>query len=150
MKTPACRTSRESMGYKTSQTTLTLTLRLWPLTFVTLTLTLVNLTYDLWPWTTFSDTRLKTEFFTFLALVTLTFDLWPWPSNLSDIWWSLMCVPNFRSVGPMVWPWERRQKDGQTHTQTHGTDNITSSANVGGKNVILCSSIVQWNGEVIY
>ncbi len=40
----------------------------------------LTLTYDLDPldidpWTTFSDTRLKTGIFTFLTLVTLTFDL---------------------------------------------------------------------------
>ena len=76
-KTPAYRTSSESMGYKTSQTTLTLTLRLWPLTFVTLILVTLTLSYDPWPswprpWTTFSDTRLKTGFF-YLG----DFDIWP-------------------------------------------------------------------------
>ncbi len=35
-----------------------------------------------WSWTAFSDTRLKTSIFTFLTLVALTFDLWPWPSKI--------------------------------------------------------------------
>ncbi len=52
MKTPACRTSCESMGDKTSQTTLTFTLRPWPLTFVTLTLNFMSLTYDICHWPT--------------------------------------------------------------------------------------------------
>ena len=104
----------------------------------------VTLTYDLdlwpwwpwpwplrpWPWTIFSETRLKTGFFIFLTLVTLTFDLWPWPSNLSKIWLSSMRAPNFRSVGPTVQPC-RAQTD--THTHTDATENITSSANAGGK-----------------
>ncbi len=97
MKTPTCRTSRESMGYKTPQTTLTLSLWPWPATFDlwswhqwpwpttfylnlwpwTLTLTLVAMTSD----NNLSDPRLKTGIFTFLTFVTFTFNLWPWPSN---------------------------------------------------------------------
>ncbi len=53
MKTPACRTSRESMGYKTPPNNfdldpviLTYDLWPWPLTLVTLTLTLVTLALD--------------------------------------------------------------------------------------------------------
>ncbi len=80
-------------------------LKLWPLW-----------PWPLWPWTTISDTKLKTEIFTFLMLVTLTFYLWPWPSNSSEIWWSLICVPMFGSVGPMVQSAECKQ----THTQTDG------------------------------
>ena len=87
-------------------TTFDLDPRPWPLTLVTLTFTLDHLFWH------------KAEnwiFFTFLTLVTLTFDLWPWPSNSSYIWWFLMCVPNFRSIGTTVWPWERRQMDRHTH-----------------------------------
>ncbi len=47
-----------------------------------------------WPWTTFSHTRLKTRILTFLTLV--TFD--PWPSNLSEIWWFLMCKQTDRQT----------------------------------------------------
>ncbi len=50
---------------------------------------------------------------------------WPWPSNLSEIWWSLMCAPIFRSVGPTVQFAECKQ----THTQTDAIENITSSTN---------------------
>ncbi len=86
-----------------------------------------------WPWTTFSDTKLKTRIFTFLTLVTLTFDLWR--SNSSEIWWSFMCVPKFRSVGPTVQRAESKQTGTHTYThrQTNTTKNITYSANVGGK-----------------
>ncbi len=84
MNTPACRTSRKSIGcwtplsnsFDLDPATLTLTLR--PLTFVTLTL----LSWP-WYWTTFSETRTrsKTWILTFLTLVTLTYDLvlWTWP-----------------------------------------------------------------------
>ncbi len=82
MKTPACRTSRESMGGENSQNDfdlnlVTLTYNCWPWPLWHLTLT-----YDLWPWplwpwpwTIFSDTRLKTGIFTFFDLGDL--DLWP-------------------------------------------------------------------------
>ncbi len=54
---------------------------------------------------------------------------WPWPSNSSEIWCSLMCALNFRSIGPMVQHAVCRQTD----TQTNTTENITSSANVRNK-----------------
>ena len=44
---------------------------------------------------------------------------WPWPSNLSEIWWSIMCVANFRCIGPMVQPAERKQAHTKTQTHTH-------------------------------
>ncbi len=50
--------------------------------------------------------------------MTLTFDLWPWPSNLYKIWWSLMSVSNFRSVGPSVQSAECKQTHRQTDTRT--------------------------------
>ncbi len=40
-----------------------------------------------------------------------------------------MCAPNFRSVAPTVQPVECKQ----THTQTDANENITISANAGGK-----------------
>ncbi len=49
MKTPSCRTSHESMGYRTPPIALTLTLQPWPTTFVFLTLvtlTPVTMTLD--------------------------------------------------------------------------------------------------------
>ena len=109
-------------------------LDLWPLT----------LTYDLyiwpwwpwpwplrsWPWTIFSETRLKT----------MIFDLWPWSSNLFKIQWTLMHVPNFRSVFQPVQSAERKQIHTQTHTETHtqtdATESITSSANAGSHKVM--------------
>ncbi len=111
MKTPLCHTSRESMGYKTPQTTLTLTLWPWPTTFDH---DLYDLDFDpcdldLGP----SILKLGWNFYIF-DLDDL--DLWPWPSNSSEIWWSLMCAPTFRSVGPTVQPAERKQ----THRHTHG------------------------------
>ena len=54
------------------------------------------------------------------------------------MWWSLMCAPNFRSIGPTVQSAERIQ----THTQTVATKNITSSANTGGKNYMYMYSIM--------
>ncbi len=44
-----------------------------------------------------------------------------------------MCVPEFRSIGPKVRPVERKQ------THTDATENITSSANAGGKNLGITS-----------
>ncbi len=43
---------------------------------------------------------------------------WPWPLNSSEIWCSLTCVLNFRSVIPMIQPAECKRTDRQTHTQT--------------------------------
>ncbi len=45
-----------------------------------------------------------------------------------------MRAPNFRSIGPTVQPAERKQT--HRHTQTDATENITSSANAGGKNTV--------------
>ena len=82
MKTPACRTSHESMGGENFPNNFEFDLRPCPLQ--SLASTLATLTYDLDPMTlTFviltldhiSDTRLKIGIFTFLTLVTLTFDL---------------------------------------------------------------------------
>ncbi len=119
---PACRISRESMGCKTSQTTFTLTLDpclLWP--------------WPSWTWPTIFDLDLdpldidlgpsslilcwKMEFLHF-------WPWWPWPLN--EVWWSLTCVQNFRSVCPMVFSLQSANR--QTHRQTDATENITSSA----------------------
>ncbi len=45
-------------------------------------------------------------------------DLWPWPSNSSEIWWPLMCLPSFTSVGPTVQPAECKQTHRHTHRRT--------------------------------
>ncbi len=123
MKTPACRTSRESMGGENSPKDfdfVTLTYNRWPWPCdiwpcpTTFNLDLVTLTYKRWPWPLWHltltydldlcDLELgwKLEFLHFFTLVTLTFDLWPWPSNLSEICWTSMYVPAFRSIGPTV------------------------------------------------
>ncbi len=86
---------------------LTLTLIPWPLP-TTFVLALWpwpwwHWPWSLWtgPWTAFSHARLKRNTSViFLILVTLAFDLWP--ANLFDIWWTLMCVLNIRSVCPAV------------------------------------------------
>ncbi len=54
--------------------------------------------------------------------MTLTFEL------VQDMM-TIMCAPNFRSVGPTVQPEDCKQ----THRQMDATENITSSANAGGK-----------------
>ncbi len=128
---------RESIGYKTFQTTLTLTLPPLPLTFVTF----MNLTYDLWLWpTTFVTLTLTSWPWPFLILGwKLEFShfwLWPWPPNLFEIWWWLMCVLNFGTVGPAVEPAEQstnRQRDRQTHTHRWTVPKILPSANATSK-----------------
>ncbi len=104
MKTPVCRISRESMGYKAPTNIFDLDLRPWPLRPVTLTYDLDLFDHDLDLGPPFLILGWKLEFL----------HLWPWPSNSSKIWWSLMCVPNFRSVGPAIQPAERKQTN--THT----------------------------------
>ncbi len=97
----------------------------------------VALTYNLdiwpwpqwpWPWTHMTTFSLAENWnFNIFTLVTLTFDLLPWPSNSFEIWWSLICVPNFRAVGPTVQPAKCKQ------THTHGRyQKFPPSANVGG------------------
>ena len=63
--------------------------------------------------------------FTFLTLVTLIYHL---DLQSREMWWFLMCVPNFRFVGPTVQPAECKQ----THRLMDTTKNITSSTNRGG------------------
>ena len=66
--------------------------------------------------------------------MTLNFDLWPWPLNSSKILCRFMPTPNLRFIGPMVQEWEHwqmhRHTDAQMHTQTDGTDSITSTASL--------------------
>ncbi len=93
MRTPVCRTSRESMGEKTPTPK-----RLWPwpydLDLQPLTLTFMTLTFDLDFGLYFLILGWKLEFLHFLTLWPwpLTYDLWPWPSKLSEIWWPLSSV----------------------------------------------------------
>ncbi len=76
----------------------------------------------------------ETPKITFFNLATLTFDLWPWPSNSSEIYLRSIPILNYRSVRETVRSWERQLTDRRTHTETHGTDFIPSTADAGGKN----------------
>ena len=69
-----------------------------------------------------------------------------------------MCVPNFGSVGPTVQPAERKQTHRRTdrgtdrqrddrHTHTDATENITFSANAGGKNGSAIKICRKWQGK---
>ncbi len=141
---------------------MTLTYNLWPWPSrpwpTTLTLTLATLTYDYdldlcdldidpsdldpfwpWHWTIFSATILKTKILHFLPS-------WPWPLTLTfelvrDIVVLNVCTKfQVRSSNRSAcWV----QTD--THTQTDATENITSSANAGGKNLIL----LNWSGSAM-
>ena len=122
-----------------------LNIRLWPLRPLTLTYDPDLWPWPLWPWpwpswpwprTTFFILGWKLEFSHFLPW-------WPWPLTYDidlQTWLRydvpLMCVPSFRSVGPMVQPAQCKQTHTHTHTQTDrhtgATENITSSANAGG------------------
>ncbi len=139
MKTPACRISCGSMGGENSPNDfdldlVTFTYNIWPWSLWHLTLT-----YDLWhwplwpwPWTIFSDTRLKTGIFTFFYFGDL--DLWPMTFTLVQDMLDINVCANFQVHIPIGLA-SRAQTDRRTHTHrhTHGTKNITSSANAGGK-----------------
>ncbi len=138
MKTPACRTSRESMGGENSPNgfdldfvTLTYNHWPWPLWHLTLTynrwpwpLWHLTLTYDLWPWplwpwpwTIFSDTRLKTGIFTFFDLGDL--DLWPMTLTFEPVrdMLDMNVCANFQVHRPNDLA-SRAQTDRRTHTHT--------------------------------
>ncbi len=99
----------------------------WPMTFK----------LDLWPWpgwpwplTFFSDSRLKN------SILMFDIDLWPMTLTFNLILAGVKVdlhakYQDRRSNGLAV----RALTNRQTNKQTHGTDNITSSANAGGKNI---------------
>ncbi len=64
-------------------------------------------------------------------------DLWPWPLNSSEILSRSTPLPNFGSVHQSVHPWECWLTDGHAHTHADGTDFIPSTADAGGKKVVV-------------
>ncbi len=103
------------MWKNTPPTTLTLMLRPWPMTFdlhlSTLNLDPHDLDLGAYFW-------YKVEKGNFYFFDLSDFDLWPWPLFSSEIWWSIMCVLNFRSLDPMDHcTAERKQTNTQTDTR---------------------------------
>ena len=128
MKTPACRTSRESIGGEKSPNDfdldlLTLTYNLWPWP-TTFDLDLVTLTSWPWPWplwpltlTSFSGRRLKNMIFMF------DLDLWPMTLTFNPIQARVkvnLHAKNrgHRSNGLAMRAQTDRRTDRQTHTHT--------------------------------
>ena len=77
----------------------------------------------LWPWTTFSGTRLKTRIFTFLTLVTLTFDLWPMTLTFNfvrDMMVLNVCACKILGLSVQQFSLQSTNRDTNAHKHTDG------------------------------